>query len=175
MKRVIFIILLFIEVLGLFAISIIYAQKKADSCGAIIVIPTDFRLTLANDVFVSDIRNDYCIPKNSTIEPCHIECYSVYFYDKTTEVMVVTSWENIKEKNKLMQLEKEAEAKKQNDQKAFIKSGILAGFLIGCIWLFVGLVLTVRFNKEKRTAGLITVHLLTIIIIMIVCYLSFVI
>ena len=152
MKKIMIYSLLLIDIIGIFLICFVSAKNKANHCGAVIEIPEGMQLTVNNNVSVDD--EEILILSDTVIVPQMIQNDAVYFYDDKSNKIVFTEFQNFKEQALLDDLQDYAEQKKINDQKKYMRHGIILGCVFGICWLGIEVLLSCWLVNKKRIKAL---------------------
>lgn len=183
MRKIAVAIILLIETISVFIISMDYAKKKASHWYAEIKIPDGLQLTIEKDVSVfvlpldnlstETVASNIVISKGEKISPIWIGDSSVtFFYEKTGERHNI-SWEYIKEQDLLKDLNSDAEERTISERNKIILNGIFVSIAISMCFLIVGSFISVLFAKKHKNIALILFHVITIVIISILFINSF--
>ncbi len=167
MNKVIIYTLLFLEVVGIFALNMKVARHNADHCSSLIEIPDGTLLTINRDITLKINNEDVFIPKGTMIIPQSIRANVIsFFYDETGE-RLDTSWDSIKEQNVLENLRESAEIRRRDHQQRFIMKGAFTGVAEGIGWLIVGGILNYWFIRNNRYKALMIIHAFVSIVIVV--------
>ena len=172
MKKIIFFVLI-LEMAGIIAANVIYADKNAELSAVTIEVPEGLELTINKDISVETQDGSILIPEDTVIYPDYIFPNSTvnFHYEGTTE-RLYTSWDNIKEQNRLTELKNDAELKQQKWQKSTKTRGIIIGFVEGSAWLVLGGFLSLVLIKKDKIVVLIIFHFLAIVAILAILHLQ---
>ena len=173
MRKLILFFVILLEILGVIAINVAYANSNAELFAVNISIPEGLELTLNKDISVQTRDESVIIPKDTVIYPEYIFPDStVCFHFEGIKERVHTEWENIKEQNALESLKHDAELRRAEQQKSYKARGLIIGLAEGVLWLVVvGLLSLLLMKKEKYTL-LIIIHFFIILAVSIILYIN---
>ena len=183
MRKIVVAIILLIETISVFLISVDYAKKKASHWYAEVKIPVGLQLTIEKDVSVfvltqdsysnETVASDVVISKWEKISPIWIRDSSItFYYEKTGERHTISS-DNIKEQGLLKDLNSDAEERTIYERNVIILNGILISIAISVCVLIVGSFISVLFMKKQKNKILILFHVNSLVIICILLVNSF--
>ncbi len=174
MRKIVAYILLIIETVCIFVSFYVPAKRKADHWFEPIITPENMQLTLAEDEQFQTIGGDtYTVPGGTISVPIQINYSSVtFYYDEEADIRYTVSWDNIKEKDQLIELRNIAENRNREVHTSYILRGIVLGLLFGVIWLVVGAVLMRVFLKKQSKAPIIIMHIIALACVFSLLYVS---
>ena len=174
MRKTVSYIFLIIETLCIFLAFYVPYKRKADHWHEQIIIPDNMQLTLAEDEQFQTLGGDtYTVPGGTISVPIQINYDSVtFYYDEVADIKYTVSWDNIKEKDQLMDLRKVAEDRNREVRSGYRLRGIVLGLLFGVIWLVVGAVLMRVCLKKKSKTPIIIMHIISLACVFSLLYLS---
>lgn len=144
-------VLIFLEVLIIFAVNVFDAKQQSKWVGYMIHVPENMKLTINKDISVSANDETILLKQNTTIEPSYIYPDStVFFHFGETEEMLSVSWNCFVEQEQLETLKKEADQEYQAAQSKRMKNGVLVGVAQATSWLIIAGLITILLTKRKK-------------------------
>lgn len=174
MKKNISIVFLIIEIVCIFVAFYISYKRKADHWYTPILIPDNMQLTLTDDVCFQILGGDtYTVPRGTTCIPIQINYDSVtFYYDEVTDIKYTVNWDNIYEKDQLMELRVVAENHNNEVRTSYKLRGLVLGILFGVLWFIVETILTRIFLNKESKLPIVFMHIIALVCVFSFLYLS---
>lgn len=162
-KMIAFIIIVFIESLGLAMFSLSYSKSSAESIALSILIPEDLVVTTNNEIcFTSKDGSEKTIPIGSKITPDYIFPDSVSF-SYGEDIHISGEWGDFIEQEALKELGKNAIEEQTSQREKAIVRGICICIVAGLCWLLLGITVSYALIKREKIVLLIVIHAIVIL------------
>ncbi|MBR4948697.1 MAG: hypothetical protein IKZ29_09065 [Clostridiales bacterium] len=173
MRKIVVYIIVVLEAVGILVLNISAGKKKADHCGAAIEVPVGMQLTLKQEYSITNGNSSVDIQEGTIIVPGSIRNNEVSFIHEESQTKLNVSWDYFNEKDQLIKLKNEAEQRKLDQQKKYIKRGVLLGVIECSCWIIISCVLSLICIRKQLFTLLIIFHCIGFFLLCIVFIFSF--
>lgn len=162
MKKVLVLIFLLIEFMGLFAILAHLAKGSIKGFGYKVEIPEGMVLTTSREVYYEE--SDIVISEGTTVIPTEIKSNRIYISFEG-EDRITCSWSDFVEQSQLNELLDEAYQRRLDENAPVIVRGIVIGFAIGICWIAAGAIVSHLILKMQKIKMLVIGHIVVCVLI----------
>lgn len=169
MKKYIALVVILLEMIGILAINVIYANNSSKLIATNISIPDNLKLTIKEDISIESRDGSFIIPKDTVICPEYVfPDRKVCFHFEGERVHI--EWEKIEEESILEELNHEAELKREEHQKDVKTRGLIIGVAEGVLWIVLGGLLSYALMKKEKYTLLIIIHFIFLLAVLLLLY-----
>ena len=171
MKKYIALVVILLEMIGILAINVIYANNLSKLNATNISIPDNLKLTIKEDISKESRDGSFIIPKDTVICPEYVfPDRTVCFHFEGNKERVHIEWEKIEEESILEELNHEAELKREEHQKDVKTRGLIIGVAEGVLWIVLGGLLSYALMKKEKYTLLIIIHFIFFLAVLLLLY-----
>lgn len=164
MKRLLCIIIIFVECLGIFAIARHLASVKSMKVAVDNEIPEGIQLTTCREITNEWPDNSIVVPAGTKVIPVLLSSDLINFEyqdpDSDSYELIMAVPEDFVEQNLITQILDEYRINADKVREPIIQRGIIKGIVFGICWLTIGGVLTAVLLRKQKTGVLLIGHIL---------------
>jgi sensor c-di-GMP phosphodiesterase-like protein len=166
MKKQLVIILIVIEIVGIFTIGLLYSKWHSSYYVYSIEIPNGMQLTTNKSLELFTLDGTVNISEGEKVIPIGAVKPYVYFTQERGASMLSSTWDNFVEQEQLDELQKTADMKSEEAKKLVRTKDTIISTIIVICWLGIAGAATYLLLKINRIKALLIGHGIAISIVL---------